>query len=790
VKFSAIDRPRLTERIQKAAQYRVVLISASAGFGKSVALRQFLSSSGVPHVLFNVRRDQNTLLSFVRGFAEALSAMVPHLRASFPTAYESACRAREPAEALARWFHDNVQNVNGTVVIDDAHHATTVPQIANMLSMLISSAEGYQRWILSTRSTVEFPIASWWERGAMELPLDENVLRFTYDEALSLASTLRPDLSHKQVAELMEFTDGWPIALLLALRISGDLAPFYRRPLQAYTHDVVYKNLAKRAFLDLPERLRRFLLLTCMMPDMDVTTLEHFGADEFAVLLDNGIFFEETITERYRYPDLFRAFLESELDALGPQAQLEALQSSAQALERAGRYSETIPLLLDAGDAQSVVRLLTKHGPSLLEKGSSDVVQVAMASIPGDESNSTILSMRALVDAQRGRFDTSDAWFRSAIEHAPDLIAKVTLSAEFAAALCERRRVECIEILEPLLSTKGIPPALRARMYSTLGMAYVFFERFSEGRAAVDAALRFLDDVVDRELYAHVYHNAAWVALFTGDVSRAKTLAPKAVQLALEDDLFDVAARSYSILYNIAYDVEDDPQLSRDYLNALLDCGLKSGSARIRVYGLLALYDLEAEAGDFEAMTQLRTALEAHEVSFSDFGSLESFIPGQAIEAAAQGDFKKAYTLCAPTADRQATDDRKAMRLSEIALYAAGSFMESDARTALASLEVLAPALERRAKRTIRTRINAAIANALLDNLKESGDRLRELLSQIPLSDERNRLLAETASALVEHWQGKPNHEGLLGHLERLRSWHLGGIAGMLEALPRRTTTP
>lgn len=95
-----IPRPRVTQRIASAAQYPVMAIVAAAGFGKSVALTDYLDSEHADFVRFDVRADQSTLYEFVLGFAQALDHRVKALD-SFAEAQRRAMASDDAACDLA-----------------------------------------------------------------------------------------------------------------------------------------------------------------------------------------------------------------------------------------------------------------------------------------------------------------------------------------------------------------------------------------------------------------------------------------------------------------------------------------------------------------------------------------------------------------------------------------------------------------------------------------------------------------------------------------------------------------
>jgi ATP/maltotriose-dependent transcriptional regulator MalT len=100
--FVPILRSRVLEHIAIAAARPVVLIVAPAGYGKSIALRQYLATVSKPHARYDIGPEHATLLSFLRGFTEALGPVAPHLSATLAGAYEQNAASASRSIDLAR----------------------------------------------------------------------------------------------------------------------------------------------------------------------------------------------------------------------------------------------------------------------------------------------------------------------------------------------------------------------------------------------------------------------------------------------------------------------------------------------------------------------------------------------------------------------------------------------------------------------------------------------------------------------------------------------------------------
>ncbi len=192
-------RARINERLERAARFPVTLIVAPAGFGKSSALRDFLAASGLDAVQYDVRREDNTLLAFVHRLSEALESVAPTALAAFPSIQERVLAGAEPVRQLSDWFAEHLKGVSRTIVIDDLHYAAADPASIALLADLVERCSGRIRWIVAARSDAGLPIGTWIAYGRMDLPLGEDDLRFTTQEALNAAAANSAQLTRTKL---------------------------------------------------------------------------------------------------------------------------------------------------------------------------------------------------------------------------------------------------------------------------------------------------------------------------------------------------------------------------------------------------------------------------------------------------------------------------------------------------------------------------------------------------------------------------------------------------------------
>src|SRR5262249_48419463 len=149
-----------------------------------------------------------------------------------------------------------------SIVVDDLHFADP-PAIAFLVDLIDRTYERIH-WTIATRSDAELPVASWLAYGRLDLPIDENVLRFTPEEALAAAEEAQSGHEPDEGGALREVTEGWPVAISIAVR-TGPHPADLRSAATAYeagTRELIYRYLAEQVFAAITQAQRNFLLAT------------------------------------------------------------------------------------------------------------------------------------------------------------------------------------------------------------------------------------------------------------------------------------------------------------------------------------------------------------------------------------------------------------------------------------------------------------------------------------------------------------------------------------------------
>jgi ATP/maltotriose-dependent transcriptional regulator MalT len=784
-----LARPRINARLQSAARFPVTLIVAPAGFGKSIALRDFLESAQVDAVRYDVRREDGTLLAFVRRLSEALVPVAPSALAAFPAMQERILAAEEPVRQLSDWFAEHLKECKCTIVIDDLHYASTDPASIALLADLIERTGERIRWIIAARTDAGLPIGTWVAYGRMDYPIGEDELRFTTDEALATASETASELEPQEVEALRQLTEGWPVALTIAMRTrthSRDL-----RTAAFGTREMVYRYLAEQVFAALTISQRAFALSTSVFSSFDGGIAQALGANP-AFLQEvraKIAFLNEVSPGEYRYHDLFRDFLETELRRSGEREFIRALCDGASLLEQRDDYAGALVLYTKARANEHILRLVQHHGFSLFEQGASELLSSALTVLPENlrQNDATALGLQAMIDASRGHFEIAEQRFLRAIDRADDIALRLTLVHRYAIELV-RNGKDCVSFLQPFAGDTSLTPDQRAPLLGTLATGYVGGDRIEEALATIEAALAALQPHSDDHARARLFQQAAHVFQRAGVKDRAQTYAQLAVEYAVAHNLYELAARAYSVLYNLKYE-EDDPPSTLAILEKISECGRKGASSQIRLYSLLAIYDIQAEAGDQDALVELDAALRQDQSALPS-QRLTSLMPALALRAAWSRNFSYAYELLRDTASQQGSPERAALRNAETALYAMAADLQTEADAAIQDAEAALKDSPSDSRRTIRARLLLALADMVRGRWSNAHRRLSEAERALKPGMIRLRALCDAARTAyrVEMQQSQP--QSFTEAAERLRQAHFGGFAMLLEVLPLGSASP
>jgi len=388
-----VKRPRLLARLDEglAAERRLTLVSAPAGFGKTTLLSEWAASQDHPVAWLALDEGDNDpmrfltyLITALQGIDPALGGVVRDLLGTpqVPTPDLLVPMLINNLAAFPRLF---------TLVLDD-YHVITSSAVHAALNALLQNPLPPLHLVLSTREDPPLPLARLRARGQIT-ELRERDLRFELDEISAfLQQTMRLSLPPRAAQALESRTEGWAAGLQLAALALQEHQTDAEHFIAAFAGSdrYVMDYLIEEVIQHQPEHIRVFLVQTAILDRLTASLCEALtGYPDCQALLEQletaNLFVIPLDHERvwYRYHRLFAEVLRATLQPEDEQhlhgraaAWYEAHGMIEEAIEHAAAHAEA------SGDLKAFERLVVRAGEDMLAKGSVQTVGRWLGRLP------------------------------------------------------------------------------------------------------------------------------------------------------------------------------------------------------------------------------------------------------------------------------------------------------------------------------------------------------------------------------------------------------------------------
>jgi LuxR family maltose regulon positive regulatory protein len=374
-----VPRPHLLGRLTAASGVPVVALIAPPGYGKTTLLAQWAEQDPRPVTWLWVDQHDNDPAVLLTYLAVALDRVGPvdpavfkHLAAPGTSVVATVVPRLGAALAAA---HPLV------VVIDDAQ-LLQAQECLDAVMMLINHLDHGSQLVLAGRGEPGLPMARLRAEGRV-VEFGPEALAMDRHEAGALLQAAKVDLPDADIAELVERTEGWPVALYLAtlsVKATGTkpgaaaalvtddrfLVEWLQSVLLSGLSPGTVQFLTRTAVLD---RLSGPLCDAVLATTGSAETLKRLERSNLLVIpLDLH-------REWYRYHHLFQGLLRAELARREPELVGQLTRRAAAWCEGHGLPEAAIDYAIQAGDAEHAGRLVGDLGFGVYRSGRLTSVQ-------------------------------------------------------------------------------------------------------------------------------------------------------------------------------------------------------------------------------------------------------------------------------------------------------------------------------------------------------------------------------------------------------------------------------
>ena len=420
-----VHRARLLEYLDQRRERPLAMVSAPAGYGKSVLISCWLEASDRPSAWLSLDEQDNDLRQFLAYFLAAVQTIFPDaVRETIPLVKTSNL---PPVSVVARSLANELDSIaqDFILVLDDIHRIRK-KSVYDFLNELLRHPPRSMHLVLIGRRDPNLPITSLRaSKQLSEIRLFD--LRFTTEEtAAYLQAMLGVKIKEDTAATLAEKTEGWIVGLRLSVLAMRGQDDAIGKLLELKGNTVHMSEYLITEVLDaqLPP-VRHNLLSTSILDrfsaplcdSLSVQDSEHIegeidGADFIAKLQTENLFLIALDTENrwFRYHHLFQNLLQNQLKRNLSSEEIASLHSRASNwFEAEGLIEEGLKHALAAEDVERAVLLVERNRKRALNTDRWYVLEQWLAVLPETvvQQRAELLLARAWVLVHHIRFEAA-----------------------------------------------------------------------------------------------------------------------------------------------------------------------------------------------------------------------------------------------------------------------------------------------------------------------------------------------------------------------------------------------
>jgi LuxR family maltose regulon positive regulatory protein len=625
-------RARLMERLQRNRHRPLTLISAPAGYGKTMLASMWLETADCPSAWISLDETDNDLRSFTSYLLAALDSAFPSLELKTRALLQAP--VLPPAQMLARYLLSDVEKIRDRFILalDDVHLIQEQP-VLDLLSELLHHPLPSMSLVLIGRRDPPLPIASLRARRQVT-EIRARDLRFTSQEtAALLGQVLSRDIDGATATEWTERTEGWVTGLLLMAlslrhRPETDDVNIGVPERSPYLQDYLFAEL----LVHLPPVRRNWLLLTSLLDRFCAPLCRAIGQPEAATdpaslagiefirwLQEHNLFLVplDDRSEWFRFHHLFQQLLQGVVhEHVEPEQIKAAHRRASRWFSAKGLIEEALQHALAGGDVRVAVQLVEQHRYHLMNTEKWHRLERWLKLLPADAvaQSPLLTNTRAFL----GFFSGQDREMAIGPQEAKRLVA--TQSPETATVQLVQAETAVVQAVLDIIAGQPEGAVTRAQRSLELLPAQALYIR-SVAVAIVGVGLQMQGEfkqgvAVIRETFADPSWPAAirarnglylCVAHFQeGDLPGVLRSASKYLVLA---EQFQLAESRSQCRYNlgIGHYLRNELSQAEPYLLALLDDRAESASSYVTVgaFALALLYYAQNRVSEAEQVIDL-----------------------------------------------------------------------------------------------------------------------------------------------------------------------------------------
>ena len=547
-----LPRARLIERLRGFLDQPATIVCADAGCGKTTLVTDFVRSSGLPFVWYQIDRSDLDLAVFFGYLVYGIRTLHPRfgdvVSRFISTSENLASKTDQLIDALVNEISEQIDE-KIIVVLDDYHHVDASEPIADAVDRLIQYAPDVLHVVITTRSMPNLSVTRLRSKGLIGT-LGREELSFTKDEVTQLfEQNSRGQLGAELINRFYQRTNGWATGLQVIVQAVEHLAENNHHvgessflEILKRSDEEIFDYFAEEVFQYEPPETQDALLRLSLFNRIDHASASCVLPVErayqlLASLQRNNLFISQVEggdVDEYGLHPMFRRFLRRRLKAKVGESGIRALENQyADHLMKIGQWQKAGLMYAEARNTEAMAGILVERGRELLDAGLFEIVKRGYDAVSGSVSrlNPEIPRLRAHIARTEGDLELAERLFKEAADEAratgePGCEA-LSLHGLASVNIQRGEHARAFALASAALAKAPAEDlALRARCEHTIGncefLAAVATGQFDEAITTWRRAAKLARQAGKENLVNTISHNIGMPYAFTGDFARAR----------------------------------------------------------------------------------------------------------------------------------------------------------------------------------------------------------------------------------------------------------------------------
>lgn len=428
-----LSRPRLLSILSEIIEYKLMIVAAPAGYGKTSLLVDFSYHTELPVCWFSLDPLDNDPLRFIAHFICAMQMRFPKFGKLALSALSDLTQDNLNFDpVIAAIVNDAYENITEhfIFVLDDYHLIRDNKEIEPFINRIIQEMAENCHFIIASRVLLTLPDLSLLVARNQVAGLSFEELAFVPDEVKQLIlSNYHQVITEERASELVTQTEGWITGLLLSTELSPK-GNEDRLRLAKVSGIGVYEYLTQQVFDRQPDDVKLFLLRTSLLEEFDASlcakvigkALElgrYPWHEKIEQILRDNLFVlsvgEQTVFLRYHH--LFRDFLQNRMRLEYPDDTLKIERALALNYVEHHQWEQAYEIYNRLGDKKSLLKLIFEASSSMITGGKLNTLSSWFDDVSEAELQNSpeLLSIKASISLIRGNSELSLSLFNQAI---------------------------------------------------------------------------------------------------------------------------------------------------------------------------------------------------------------------------------------------------------------------------------------------------------------------------------------------------------------------------------------